>query len=415
MKRYLFILSVWLFTSFDVGAQNLPVMETGGQPMPDEWIDRDTGHRVMKLTRREGRNHSFYFHNNPFVDDEMVFIGGRGRFAGNDNIYQSGSDDLLQLYAVNLKTLAVRQLTNEPFNVTSEVLCPATKEYFYQHGDTVYALHVKTLSKRIVTIMPSHLRGHFETVNADGTLLAGKLECPEEIKILKEHPKKGEFFKLIFECKAKRTIFTIDTKTGVVDTVYSENEWTNHMQFSPTDPHLLMFCHEGPWHEVDRIWTVDVVKRDAPRLIHKRTMYREIAGHEWWGPDGQHIFFDLQKPRGETFFVGKTNVYTGQEEQYELQRDEWSVHFVTSWNQKVMAGDGGASNSVARSPNGHWIYLFEYGEGKRLKTTKLVNLKNHQYKLEPNVHFSPDDRWIIFRANFEGVENVYAVSVEKEN
>lgn len=27
---------------------------------------------------------------------------------------------------------------------------------------------------------------------------------------------------------------------------------------------------------------------------------------------------------------------------------------------------------VARSPNGHWIYLFKYGEDKQLKTTKLV-------------------------------------------
>lgn len=51
-----------------------------------------------------------------------------------------------------------------------------------------------------------------------------------------------------------------------------------------------MFCHEGPWHEVDRIWTLDVEKRDSPRLIHKRTVYREIAGHEWWGPDGKYIY-----------------------------------------------------------------------------------------------------------------------------
>jgi oligogalacturonide lyase len=42
-------------------------METGGRPMPNEWIDKDTGHRVVKLTRRAGRNSSFYFHNNPFI------------------------------------------------------------------------------------------------------------------------------------------------------------------------------------------------------------------------------------------------------------------------------------------------------------------------------------------------------------
>lgn len=40
MKRYLFIQAACLFVSLDVGAQKVPVMETGGQPMPDEWIDR---------------------------------------------------------------------------------------------------------------------------------------------------------------------------------------------------------------------------------------------------------------------------------------------------------------------------------------------------------------------------------------
>jgi len=42
-------------------------MQTGGQKMPDEWIDKDTHHKVVKLTRKEGNNLSFYFHNNPFI------------------------------------------------------------------------------------------------------------------------------------------------------------------------------------------------------------------------------------------------------------------------------------------------------------------------------------------------------------
>jgi len=39
-------------------------------------------------------------------------------------------------------------------------------------------------------------------------------------------------------------------------------------------------------------------------------------------------------------------------------------------------------------------------------------MKNHNYKLEPNVHFSPDGKWIIFRANFEGHTDVYAVEIK---
>ena len=410
MKLRKLLLSACFLTAM-AQAQTLPVMETGGQVMPDEWIDKDTGHKVMRLTRRDGLNQSFYFHNNPFVGDEMIFCGGDTKFAGNDNLHGSGPKEGLQLYAVNLKTLAIRQLTHERFNVSSEVVCPATKEVFYQNADTVFALNVNSQNRRIISVMPEELRGRVETVNADGTLLAGKLDDPKEEEILAAHPKKSEFFNLIFQAKLKKTIFTIDTRTGVVDTVYSENAWLNRLQFSPTEPLLLMFCHEGPWHEVDRIWTFDVIKREKPRLIHKRTIYREIAGHEWWGPDGKHIYFDLQKPRGETFFIGKTNVYTGMEEDYELKRDEWSVHFVTSWDQSFMAGDGGAKNSVAHSPNGQWIYRFDFDKNNKLKTQKLVNLKNHDYNLEPNIHFSPDDKWIIFRANFEGYENIYAVEI----
>jgi oligogalacturonide lyase len=50
-------------------------------------------------------------------------------------------------------------------------------------------------------------------------------------------------------------------------------------------------------------------------------------------------------------------------------------------------------------------------EGDHFKAEKLVNMKHHNYKLEPNVHFSPDGKWIIFRANFEGQEEVYAVKI----
>ena len=59
MKKATTILMLILATV--ASAQNTPIMETGGQQMPNEWIDKDTGHRIIKLTRRPGRNSSFYF------------------------------------------------------------------------------------------------------------------------------------------------------------------------------------------------------------------------------------------------------------------------------------------------------------------------------------------------------------------
>ncbi|HUW62992.1 MAG TPA: hypothetical protein VMZ06_18455, partial [Candidatus Bathyarchaeia archaeon] len=64
-----------------------------------EWIDTSTHHKVIRLSRREGANEVFYFHQNPFPEsgDKMVFMGStdKGRCA----------------FTVDLKTFEVRQIT----------------------------------------------------------------------------------------------------------------------------------------------------------------------------------------------------------------------------------------------------------------------------------------------------------------
>lgn len=56
----------------------------------------------------------------------------------------------------------------------------------------------------------------------------------------------------------------------------------------------------------------------------------EIAGHEFWSYDGQEIWYDLQTPKGQDFWVGGYNVQTGERTWYHLQRNEWSIHFTVS-------------------------------------------------------------------------------------
>ena len=147
-------------------------------------------------------------------------------------------------------------------------------------------------------------------------------------------------------------------------------------------------------------------------LMHKRTIDMEIAGHEWFGASGNTIWFDLQQPKGETFFVAGTDVRTGKEIKYSVERNDWSVHYTSAWDERSFAGDGGDPGAVAKAPNGQWINYFTVN-ADHLNSEKLVNMKHHQYKLEPNVHFSPDGKWIIFRANFEGTENIYAAEIKK--
>jgi len=221
-------------------------------------------------------------------------------------------------------------------------------------------------------------------------------------------------------------LFTINVQTGEVKTIHRANDWLNHLLFSPTDPTLLMFCHEGPWHKVDRIWTI---RTDGSHVtkIHTRTMAMEIFGHEFWSADGKTIWYDLQTPRGEDFWLAGYHVETGRRTQYHLQRDEWSIHFNVTADGKLFCGDGGDPGQVARAKDGQWIYLFrprritfegmlnqkDFIQPGVFNAEKLVNMSKHNYKLEPNVSFTPDQKWVVFRSNMFGDTYTFAVEVEK--
>lgn len=403
MKQiYLFFILALVLSACQ--APKLPVLETGSvTPMPEQWIDKDTGHKIIHMVDRQGDNRSFYFHNNPFLpavdgmNEKMIFFGK----VGDDS----------QLFSVDLKTHKADRITNKK-GISGEIVGRKSREVYYQCGDSVFATGIENHQTRLIYVFPDSIKGNITTLNADESLLGGAISSPEEQEIFKKYPAKHDFFNRVYEAKLLRSLFIIPAKGGELNKIYSEHAWLNHVQFSPTDPELLMFCHEGPWHKVDRIWTINI-NSDKPNLIHHRTMDMEIAGHEFFSNDGKRIWFDLQMPRSVTFFLSGADIQTGKEKRYQMTRNEWSVHFTISPDEKTFAGDGGDPGQVAKAPDGMWIYMFS-PDGDHLKSEKLVNMKHHDYTLEPNVHFSPDGKWIIFRANFEGYSDIYAVEIAKE-
>lgn len=390
------VIALCAFQYIQVNAQQL--METGGQKMPDEWIDKDTHHKVIRLVKLEGKNTSFYFTNNPYYGNKMGF-------------YNTGKNGR-QIWSVDMNTHAVDQVTHQSSPMNGELVGQKTGNVYYQIKDSVFSTNIKTKDTKLLFVFPADYKGSITTINADETVMAGAKASDEQKEILKKYPAKGDYFNRIFDAKLPNDLWKIDLKTKKLSMIHTENTWLGHVQFSPTDPKLLMFCHEGPWHKVDRIWTINIDTKEV-KLMHKRTMDMEIAGHEWWAPDGKTIWFDLQQPRSVKFFVAGTDVSTLKQTKYELQRDEWSIHFNISPDKKLFAGDGGDPGQVAKAKDGMWINLFR-PQGDKFAREKLVNMQHHGYKSEPNVHFSPDGKWVVFHANFEGGdEQVYAVEVKK--
>lgn len=374
------------------------------EPSPAEWVDPSTGHRIIRLSEEPG-SASLYFHQNAYTADGdlMIFTTPEG------------------LSVVNLHTRKIRPLVEG--RVSNVVAGRKTHQVFYMKEGTVYATNLDTGTTRAILTKPELRSGSGLAVNADETLLGGSLvddpKAPPAVSPpgarAEDHsdnpPGKGAMMERRLAARIPMSLYTIDIKVGKLNTFNHSTDWLNHVQFSPTDPTLLMFCHEGPWHKVDRIWTIRT-DGTALRKIHTRTMDMEIAGHEFFNPDGKIIWYDLQTPKGKEFWLAGAVLANGETIRYKVQRSEWSVHYNVSPDGKLFAGDGGGPTSVAAPGNGQWIYLFTPRDGA-LQAEKLVDLSKHNYRLEPNVTFTPDGKWLVFRSNMLGPTYVFAVEVRK--
>ncbi len=388
---------------------------------PESWIDPDTGHRVVRLTKEKG-SASLYFNQNGYTAD------------GKKLVYTSPAG----IHVLDLATRQAKLVVEGRVRLIDAGR--KTQRVFYLRDSAAHWTNVDTGETKKIADLPP--RGSISTVNADETLLAGTYiegegrdynnrRPPGQPAAAQGHPldqprNKGQMMEERWASRLPMALYTLNVSNGESKVIHRANDWLNHLLFSPTDPSMLMFCHEGPWHKVDRIWLMRIDGSMAPKKIHSRTMAMEIWGHEFWSADGKTIWYDLQLPRGEDFFLAGYKVDSGERTWYHLQRNEWSIHFNVTADGTLFTGDGGDPGQVAHAPDGRWIYLFRpelianrgledksFVQPGVLRAEKLVNMSKHQYRLEPNVSFTPDHKWVVFRSNMFGDTYVFAVEVAK--
>jgi len=467
--------------------------ETGAMP-PKTWVDKDTGHRVWRVSD-EPNSGAFYFNVNAFTPDhkQMVYNSPDG------------------IRVLDLATMTTRMLVpNSPppaapagtdaaaaarggrgFGGAARAIVVGhkTDSIFFTRMDpatrsnAVYKADTNTGEIRKLIDLPP--RVSISSVNADETLGAGtynEADCPggdpnapnaflpaqaggfgrgggaagapaaaapaspsaagaaaaAANPILGganvQSDDKGAMMERRLAARTPVVFFTIrlepgpnGEKAGAIKMLFHSTDWIGHMLFSPTDPNLIMYCHEGMWQKVDRIW---LIHTDGTQntLVHKRTMAMEIAGHEFWGLDGKTIWYDWQYPKGEDFFVASYNLETHKRVAYHLQRNEWSIHFNLTQDLDLFCGDGGDSGQVAQAPDGEWIELFRpqmiggtegalndpnFFQPGVFHSEHLVNMAHQNYRAEPNPRFSPDKKYVFFTSNMFGRGYVFAAEVAK--
>ena len=414
----------WLFVAFFLTAGQVLRPQ---EPSPKEWIDADTGHRVVRLTDDAGGS-TLYFHDNAFSPE-------------GDKLMVNTPNGMATFDVANIGTNSARLAIVAPRG-RGGYFARRTREIYYiaGSGGAVTAVNIDTKQTRDVP----HARG---LINADETLSVVKNANATDPDGTHPRPPARPVtpqLQRMFPGKSMEDLtpdqqFSVKKEDGLAaralnPTLQSfvftnletgESRETgfqygdlNHLQFNPVDPNLLLYCHEGTWHELDRTWTIRT-DGSQMRLMHQRTMDMEINGHEWWSWDGKTVWFDLQTPRSQDFWIAGVNRQDGRKIRYHLQREWWGVHFNSSRDDTLFASDGGDASQVAYATNGMWINLLRVQPNQTVTREQLVNMSKHNYVtgrggVEPNVHITPDKKWVVFTGQFaQGRRHVYAVEIAK--
>ncbi len=436
-----------------------------GQTPPKTWVDKDTGHRVWRISD-EPNSGAFYFNVNAYTPDhkQMVYNSPEGirvldlasmktrMLVPNPPAPATSGTDPRARFAQAAHAIVVGHKTDSIFFTRTD---PAT------HTNAVYKADTNTGAIRKLIDLPGQLS--IASVNADETLAAGTyneadvpggnpnapnafVAASPVIPPANAHAAstlggahvqsddKGQMMERRLAARIPLVLFTIrlepgpnGEKPGFIKPLLHSTDWVNHLLFSPSDPQLLMYCHEGMWQKVDRIWLIHT-DGTGNMLVHKRTMLMEIAGHEFWGLDGQTIWYDWQYPKGEDFFLASYNLQTHKRTAFHMQRNEWSIHFNLTQDLDLFTGDGGDPGQVAQAPDGEWIELFypkmigntegalnepTFWQPGVFHSEHLVNMAHHNYRAEPNVRFSPDKKYVFFTSNMFGPSYIFGVEVTK--
>jgi oligogalacturonide lyase len=418
-------------------ATSVPAADPAGIP-PTDWIDAATGHRVVRLSTAPGTR-SIYFHQNSITPDGRFVLV---EMADGIGVIEIATRRNIKLVDGKARALFVGRKSGSIYFSRGENA--GRPEQQKQVG--IYTVKATGGKPKLIATIP---QGSIGSINADETLLLGSYaerewqleQGPRDPRFEANYAATGKDGRPLTFAEAKELrllereqaripmkMFTVDTRTGEQEIIHESTAWLGHLQFSPTDPQLLMFCHEGPWHRVDRIWTLRL--GGEPLLMHQRTMNMEIAGHEFFDVDGRTLWYDLQTPRGEVFWLANVTG-DGKRTWYKVERDHWSVHFQVSPDGKFFAGDGGDEEMVAHAKDGKWLYRFtprsipdvagisapnaaHLVHPGTLSAEKLVDMRKHDYRLEPNLHFTPDMKHIIFRSNMHGDVHTYMVALARE-
>lgn len=373
----------------------MSVQINGGKHRPAELVefkDPVSGARVRQLTGYMGHSNHAYFTYPCWYDD------------GRKIVIASDRENRTNFFGVDLSSGNITQLTDlDPaagaVGAQSMTKNPRREEIYFLQGRTLLALDLKTLALRPLFTTPPGYDAETANATADGQYVCAGYaqDLSDRFKVDLGHGYVG--FHETWQAHPHCVIVRISLETGKSEVILEDHCWIGHLNTSPALPHLMTFCHEGPWDKVDnRIWGLDLQTRKSWKI--RPTVPGEMVGHEYWMDDGEHIGFHGRNANGS--FYGSIRYDNTDQVQAPFDFHSWHYH---SYRLERVVGDGDANNP--------FLLLWRMKNGKFEGPKALVWHRGSFHIQRVHVHpcFSADGKQILYTADPQGYGQVFIVDL----
>ncbi|NOU69535.1 oligogalacturonide lyase [Paenibacillus sp. LMG 31461] len=362
-----------------------------------------TGVTVTQLTNHCSHSNHIYFTNNGFYGDGKLIFG-------------SDRENVTNLYSMDLHDGVITQLTDlergRESRIQGTFLHPDGHEAYFYYDNSIMAINLGTMEERILYTIPENYKFGSLSCTADGQWLCFGLNKDLTQSIVMDTKNGYLGFEEYFRAKPHSMIMGVSPIDGTVKKLHEDQLWIGHVNTSPTQSHLLTFCHEGPWEQIDhRIWVLDIATGQYWKVKDK--MPNEYVGHEYWLSDGIHIGYhgftnSLEDHTGK--IIGAVLFDNSHVEQYEFPFQNMHVH---SNDLSLVIGDGQQTSAYHGQQFQDTIQVWR-NEGAGFKGPRILCKHRgsfHSQNLHVHPRLSPDGKYVLFTSDMSGYGNLYMVDV----
>jgi len=390
--------------------------------------DATTGVRVLRLTDNRAHYDRPYFTTRQFSGDGRytLFVSDFMHTAKPKNIDapavgKIGFGDLFLLDLYSFNALQVTQ--GEAIKMGHGSHCMISrdgKKAYYYSNEWVLEVDLRTLESRRLINIPFSWNFHSLTISDDQRFIA--FSVVEELPLLT-----ASFANPLSEAapgareryfnEPRSLIIRYSLADDKTECVYGGHKRITHVSLKPDDGERMLFCHDGPWNLVQRMWTLDVRTDEVlPLFTQQRNL--EAVGHEFFTPTGRiGCQYSFRYEPGMPFFMFADIFldFDGKNQERYYYPYSRPGHVSVEMDGKRGVGDSAAISSTLLHPE-RFVSLINYRKDIHKAEIGILCEHNTSGKKFAHVHpvFTPDGKNVIFSSDCDGFLNIYMAEVDEE-